>query len=109
MLTTQVFPLSNQIVFNAKTSRPSVCNACESLLIHKDVAELALLAVNEKLSQKNVEIRGDECVCAILPNAVPACEEDWGKEYCDYIISAKVVDSLDEAIDHINRYGIGGQ
>ena len=99
--------MAAEIVYNAKTSRPSVCNACESLLIHKDVAELALLAVNEKLSQKNVEIRGDECVCAVLPSAVPATEDDWGREYGDYIISARIVDSLDEAVDHINRYGTG--
>lgn len=99
--------MAAEIVYNAKTSRPSVCNACESLLVHRDVAELALLAVNEKLAQKNVEIRGDEFVCAVLPDAVPACEEDWGKEYGDYIISAAVVDSLDEAITRINLYGTG--
>ena len=77
--------MAAEIVFNAKTSRPSVCNACESLLVHQDIAELALIAVNEKLKEKNVEIRGDEAVCAILPDAVPATEEDFGKEFLDYI------------------------
>ena len=95
------------IIFNAKTSRPSVCNACESLLIHKDIAELALIAINAKLVEKSVEIRGDEIVCEILPDAVPANDDDWGKEYLDYILSAKVVSDIDEAISHIAVYGSG--
>lgn len=99
--------MAADIVFNAKTSRPSVCNACESLLVHRDIAELALLAINERLSEKKVEIRGDEAVCAVLPNAVPACEEDWGKEYLDYIISARVVSGIEEAVDCIAQYGTG--
>ncbi len=99
--------MAADIVFNAKTSRPSVCNACESLLIHEDIAELALFAIKQKLDEKNVEIRGDEVVCEILPGAVPATEEDWGKEFLDYIISAKVVGSIDEAIDHIAKYSTG--
>ena len=99
--------MATEIVFNAKTSRVSVCNACESLLIHKDVAELALLMIGEKLRTKDVEIRGDEAVCEILPYAVPADENDWGKEYLDYKISVKVVESIDEAIAHISKYGTG--
>ena len=99
--------MAAEIVFNAKTSRPSVCNACESLLVHKDIAELALIAVNEKLKEKNVEIRGDEAVCAILPDAVPATEEDYGREFLDYIISAKVVNGIDQAVEHIARFGTG--
>ncbi len=99
--------MAADIVYNAKTSRPSVCNACESLLVHKDVAEMALLAVWEKLKEKNVEIRGDEAVCAILPEAVAANEDDWGREYLDYVISVGVVDGIDAAIEHISEYGTG--
>lgn len=99
--------MATEIVFNAKTSRVSVCNACESLLIHKDVAELALIMIGEKLRTKDVEIRGDEAVCEILPYASPANDDDWGKEYLDYKISVKVVESIDEAIAHISKYGTG--
>lgn len=97
--------MAAKIILNAKTSRPSVCNACESILVHKDIAELTLLAINAGLSEKSVEIRGDEIVCAILPGAVPADENDWGREYLDYILSAKVVADIDEAIEHIAAYG----
>lgn len=96
--------MAANLIFNAKTSRPSVCNACESLLIHCDIARAALPAIQARLSEKQVEIRGDELVCEILPGAVPATEEDWGTEYLDYIISAKTVSSVEEAIAHINRY-----
>lgn len=93
------------IVFNAKTQRPGVCNAAESLLIHSSVADSILPAVGQKLLEKNVEIRGDKKVLEVLSYAVPATEEDWGTEYLDYIISAKVVESVEEAIEHINTYG----
>ena len=96
--------MAAEIIFNAKTSRPSVCNACESVLIHKDIAEIALIAVAKKLEEKNVEIHGDEIVCAILPDAIPSTENDWATEYLDYKISIKTVDSIDEAIDHISKY-----
>lgn len=96
--------MAAEIIFNAKTSRPSVCNACESVLIHKDIAEIALIAVAKKLEEKNVEIHGDEIVCAVLPDAIPATENDWATEYLDYKISIKTVDSIDEAIDHISKY-----
>lgn len=99
--------MAADIVANAKASRVSVCNACESLLIHKDIAEDALLVIGEKLKEKNVEIRGDEAVCEILPYAVPATEEDWDTEYLDYIISVKTVADIDEAVAHITRYGTG--
>lgn len=99
--------MAANIVFNAKTSRPSVCNACESLLVHKDVAEIALIAISERLKEKAVQIRGDEITCEILPDAVLATDEDWGKEYLDYLISCKVVSSVNEAIDHIAKYGTG--
>lgn len=96
------------IVFNAKTSRPSVCNAAESLLVHRDVAEAFLPICQKKLAEKNVEIRGCEETCKILGDlAVPATEEDYGKEFLDYIISCKVVGSVEEAIRHINRYSTG--
>lgn len=96
--------MAAEIVYNAKTSRPSVCNACESLLVHKDIAEKFLPVLNEKLSGK-VELRGDKTVCAVLPNAKEATDEDWGTEYLDYIMSVKTVESLAEAEAHINKYG----
>lgn len=96
--------MAADIIYNAKTSRVSVCNACESLLFHKDIAEPALIAVNERLKEKNVTVYGDEAVCAVLPDARRATEEDWGREYLDYKISAKVVRNIDEAISHIAAY-----
>lgn len=95
---------ATEIVFNAKASRVSVCNACETLLVHKDIAELALIAIKTRLDEKNVEIIGDEKVQAILPNVTPATEEDWYNEYLDYKIAVKVVDDIDEAIAHIDTY-----
>ncbi|QNM05833.1 glutamate-5-semialdehyde dehydrogenase [Qiania dongpingensis] len=92
------------IIFNAKTQRIGVCNACESLVIHKGIADRLMPALAKKLSEKQVEIRGDETVCRLLPGAVRASEEDWGTEYLDYILSAKTVGSVGEAIAHINRY-----
>ncbi len=99
--------MAADIIVNAKTSRVSVCNACESLLFHKDTAEEALIVIGERLREKGVEIRGDEAVCAVLPYAVQASEEDWGREYLDLIISAKTVSDIDEAIEHISKYGTG--
>ena len=96
--------MAANIVFNAKCSRPSVCNAEESLLVHKDIAELFLPYVKEKLDAKNVEIRGCERTAKIIP-CVPATEEDYYTEFLDYILSVKIVDSLEEAIAHINSYG----
>lgn len=99
--------MAAEVVANAKASRVSVCNACESLLVHKDIAEIALIAIGDKLKEKNVEIRGDEAVCEILPYAVPAADDDWATEYLDYKISVKVVEDIDEAIAHISQYGTG--
>ena len=99
--------MAADIVANAKASRVSVCNACESLLVHKDIAETALLIIGEKLREKGVAIKGDEIVCEVLPYAEKATDEDWGREYLDYIISVKTVDDIDEAIAHIARYGTG--
>ena len=99
--------MAREIVVNSKCQRLGVCNAAESLLIHADVAESLLPPIAAALIEKGVEIRGDQRVCDLVPTAKPATEEDYGAEYLDAIISAKVVDSLDEAITHINRYGSG--
>lgn len=92
------------IIFNAKTQRIGVCNACESLVVHKEIAEALLPKLYERLQEKNVELRGDEPVLQILPQATAATEEDYGKEYLDYILSIKTVANVEEAIEHINRY-----
>lgn len=92
------------IVFNAKTSRPSVCNAAEKLLVHKEIAAVFLPAMAEKLAEKDVELRADEAACRLLPHAKAASEGDWSREYLDYIMGVKIVDSIDDAIDHIERY-----
>ncbi len=93
------------ITVNAKTQRIGVCNACESLVIHKKIAEQFLPVLKEKLEQiHEVEIRGDQRVCELLPDAVAATKADYGTEYLDYILSAVTVDNIEEAIAHINRY-----
>lgn len=94
------------IIENAKTQRTGVCNACESLLIHKNAVHL-LPDILGRLKNKNVEIRGCRRTMDIFPDITPATEDDWGTEYLDLIISCKVVDSVDEAIAHINRYNTG--
>lgn len=96
-----------EIIYNAKTSRPSVCNACESLVIHKDIAEKVLPLIWERLSEKNVVFHGDGECRKILPEALSAIEEDYGKEYLGYEISVKTVSDIDEAIDHIMKYSSG--
>ena len=93
------------IVYNAKTHRPGVCNAAESLLVHEKVAGEVLPAIGVSLKDCRVEIRGDQHTCDLIPEAVPASEEDWATEYLDLVISSKVVGSLEEAVDHINKYG----
>jgi glutamate-5-semialdehyde dehydrogenase len=97
--------MARDIVVNSKTHRPGVCNAAESLLIHKDIAEKAIPLIGQALLDAGVEVRGDAQVCSLLKDAGEATEEDWGTEYLDYIISAKVVGSLKEAISHIHTYG----
>lgn len=92
------------IVFNAKTSRPSVCNAAESLLIHKDIAKEALVAIKNKLDEKDVTLVGDSKARAIIPDMEKATDADWATEYLDYKMSVKIVDSVEEAIDHIYKY-----
>ncbi len=96
---------AKRIIINAKTSRPSVCNAEEKLLVHKAVAEKFLPDILSALSEKGVEIVGDETVCQIYSAAIPATDEDWQTEYLDLKIGVKVVDSTDAAILHINKYG----
>ena len=92
------------IIINAKTQRIGVCNACESLLIHEKITDKLLPVLGCALRDRNVEMRGDERVRMLLPDAAAATEEDYGAEYLDYIISMKTVSSLEEAIAHINRY-----
>lgn len=95
------------IIDNAKTQRMGVCNACESLVIHENIAKEAVLAIYQALTQKQVEIRGDEKACALQSGIKKAAEEDWGEEYLDAVISMKIVKNLDEAIRHINHYNTG--
>ena len=93
------------VILNAKASRPSVCNACEKVLVHRAVAETALPKIKAALDTKNVEIRGCAETQRILgESVVPAAEDDWGREYGDYIIAIRVVDSIDEALAHIAKY-----
>ena len=100
--------MAANIVDNGKTQRPSVCNAVESLLVHKDIAESVLPVIKAKLDGHNVEIRGCAETAAILGECVkPATEDDYATEYNDYIIAVKVIGSVDEAIAHINKYGTG--
>lgn len=104
------FTMACDIIVNAKTQRIGVCNACESLLVHKNIVETFIPVLERRLAEKDVEIRADEKIQSVsVPEAavIPATEEDWGREYLDYKISAKTVDSLEEAIAHINRYNTG--
>ncbi len=93
-----------RIVTDSKTQNVSVCNALETLLVHKDIAPVFLPELYQSLSARNVEIRGDESTAGIIP-CVPATDQDWSTEYLDYILSVKTVSSMNEAIDHINHYG----
>ena len=99
--------MAKNIVINAKTSRPSVCNAEEKLLINEKIADKFLPIIVKALHENNVEIRGDKKSRAIIDNLKEATEEDWGKEYLDYVIGIKIVSDIDEAINHINKYGTG--
>lgn len=99
--------MAAEIIFNAKTQRISVCNACESLVIHSAVMDKAMPAIKAKLDEKNVIIKGDERARAVCPDIEEAAEADFSAEYLDYIISVKTVDSLDEAIEHINKNSTG--
>ena len=99
------FEMAKRLIVNAKTQRPGVCNALETLLIHKDVAETFIPRIFELLSGLKVEQRGDETFRQFAPDAKAASEDDWYEEYLDLILACRVVDDLDEAITHINKYG----
>ena len=107
------FDMAIRIILNAKTQRIGVCNACESLVLHEKIADAFLPKLMKRLAEKEVEVHGDEKVMQIADGCVkkellvPATAEDWGREYLDYKISAKVVSSVDEAIAHINKYNTG--
>jgi glutamate-5-semialdehyde dehydrogenase len=99
------FDTAEKIIINAKTQRPGVCNALETLLIHKDIAETFVPRIYETLTLHQVELRGDECFREFAPGAKVAVEDDWYAEFLDLILAVRVVDDLDEAIAHINKYG----
>ena len=99
--------MAADIIMNAKTQRVGVCNACESLLVHDSMKEALLPVLAERLREKHVEMRADQEALSLMPGAVPASQEDWGTEYLDYILSIKIVYSVEEAIAHINRYNTG--
>jgi glutamate-5-semialdehyde dehydrogenase len=97
--------MAEEIVYNAKVQRPSVCNATEKLLIHRAVAPALLPRIVNRLRNAGVQVRGDEEARAIIPDLQPAAEADWTKEYLDLIIAVKVVSGVEEAISHVNRFG----
>ena len=99
--------MAYNILINAKTSRTSVCNACESLLVHRNIKDKFMAEAVKRLKEKNVEVRGCEETVKICGDVIPATEDDFGREFLDLIISVKVVDSINEAIRHINKYGTG--
>ena len=99
--------MAADIVYNAKCSRPSVCNAIETLLVHEEIAGEALPRIKSRLDENRVELRGCERSQDILPGIAAACEEDWATEYNDYILAVKVVASLEEALEHIAKYSSG--
>lgn len=99
--------MAGRLCFNAKVQRPGVCNAMETMLVHADVAGKFLPGMIRKFREAGVEIRGCDETRAIVPDAIPATEEDWGAEYLDLILAVRVVPSLDAAIVHITRYGSG--
>jgi glutamate-5-semialdehyde dehydrogenase len=99
--------MAEEICFNAKVSRPSVCNAMENLLVHREVAAKFLPSMAKRFVAAGVELRGDDATCAIVPNIKRTAEKDWDTEYLDLILSIKVVDSIDEAIGFIRRHSSG--
>lgn len=100
-------PMAAEIIFNAKTQRPSVCNSIETILVHRNIAEKALPVIKAKLDEKPVELRGCPLTCEILKDITKAEDADWATEYLDYILAVKVVDSIDEAMNHIAQYSTG--
>ncbi|QDH19464.1 glutamate-5-semialdehyde dehydrogenase [Saccharibacillus brassicae] len=97
--------MAAEIAINAKVQRPSVCNSMETLIVHADFAQRGLRALADELLRLKVELRGDERTRALLPEAKPASDEEYGTEYNDYILNIKIVDGLDEAVAHISRFG----
>jgi glutamate-5-semialdehyde dehydrogenase len=93
-----------EIIHNAKVQRPSVCNAVETVLIHRGIAQAIIPAIAQRLGESGVVIHGDAAVCALVAEAVPATAGDWGREYLSLDVSMAIVDSLDEALEHIARY-----
>ncbi len=98
-------PMARDVTVNAKCSRPSTCNAAECLLIHRDIAQSALPQIARALLDKGVILRGDAAACQLIPEATPASDDDWGHEFNDLIMAVKVVGNIDEALEHIERYG----
>ncbi len=96
--------MAEEIVTNAKTSRPGVCNALETLLVHKDAAAAFLPKLAERLGKAGVELRGDERALKLVPSMKTATEDDWSTEYLDLVLAVRIVDGLDAAIEHINTY-----
>ena len=99
--------MAEEIALNAKAQRPGVCNAAETLLVHRDAAEKFLPSMGARFEQAGVELRGDPAVRKILPKIKSASGKDWSAEYLDLILSVKIVDSLEQALEHINKYGSG--
>ncbi|MDQ3987408.1 MAG: glutamate-5-semialdehyde dehydrogenase, partial [Actinomycetota bacterium] len=97
--------MATQIVVNAKTQRPSVCNAAETLLVHEELADKWLPGTLDELAALGVEIRGDDRVRQLWPDAASATEQDWATEYLDLVLAVRVVDSVEQAIGHVNRWG----
>ncbi len=98
------FEMATRIILNAKTQRPSVCNAAEKLVVHSRIARTFIPQIVGQLIEAGVEVRGDEASCDLAPALKPAVEEDWGEEYLRLCIAIRIVSSIDEAIEHINRY-----
>lgn len=96
--------MAENITINAKVSRPGVCNAAEKLLVHRDVADIFIPRIVKSLTDNGVEVRGCKSTIEISPDVIPAVDGDWYTEYLDYIISIKIVNNINDAIDHINKY-----
>jgi glutamate-5-semialdehyde dehydrogenase len=99
------FDLALRVILNAKCQRPGVCNACESLLIHRDIAAAFVPQICAALIERGVEVRGDSQCRELAEGVKSATEEDWSKEYLDLVISVAITESVESAIEHINRYG----
>src|ERR1019366_1409199 len=99
--------MAEEICFNAKCSRPSVCNAMETMLVHADIAPKFLPRIAARMREAGVEMRGDDRTCAIIPDARAATDDDWDAEYLGLILAIKIVDSPEQAIEFVSRHGSG--